>query len=83
MLGTDAGDTCVILVRSLLMEVEVRTSVKILNDSSSVKSTTARRGPGRVKHIQLRMLTVQKLGTTAVSDGGQSFEKRHLDEVDA
>ena len=65
------------------MEVEVRTSVKILTDSSSVKSTTARRGPERVKHVLLRMLTVQKMGTTTVSDGGQSLEKRHLDEVDA
>ena len=39
--------------------MEVRTSVKLLTDSSSAKSTTAQRGPGSMKHIQLRMLAVQ------------------------
>ena len=43
----------------LLMEMGVRTSVKILTDPSSAKSTTARRGLGRTKHIQLCMLAVQ------------------------
>ena len=33
--------------------------MKILTDSSSAKSNTTRRGPGRRKHIQLRMLAVQ------------------------
>ena len=46
-------------LRSLLTEMGVRRSVKILTDSSSAKSTTERRGPGRVKHIQLRLSAVQ------------------------
>ena len=34
-------------------------SVKVLADSSSSKSTTARRGPGRMRRRQLRVLAVQ------------------------
>ena len=55
------GSGCVesLGLRSLLLEVGVRTAVVIKTDSSSAKAVANRRGPGRMKHIQLRMLAVQ------------------------
>ena len=46
-------------LKSLLDELGFNLPVKLFTDSSSAKAVAARRGPGKMKHIELRMLALQ------------------------
>ena len=46
-------------MRSLMEDLGVQVEVQVDTDSSAAKSMTARRGAGRVRHIEVRELWVQ------------------------
>ena len=56
------GSGCVesLGVRSLLLEMGLPAVVQVRTDSSSAKAVANRRGLGKMKHIQLRLLAVQQ-----------------------
>ncbi len=63
-------------LRSLLLELGLPAVVVVKTDSSSAKAISQRRGPGKMKHIQLRLLAMQQW----VSDRLLSVNKVSTDE---
>ena len=48
------------LVQSIMMELDMPVQLGLLTDSSSAKAVTLRRGPGRMRHIEIRQLWLQE-----------------------
>ena len=48
------------LVHSIMMELEMPVQLRLLTDSASAKAVTLRRGPGRMRHIEIRQLWLQE-----------------------
>jgi hypothetical protein len=49
-----------IYITHLLSEINVEVTLKVRSDSSAARMVVARRGPGRMKHIQIRHLWLQE-----------------------
>jgi len=47
-------------VQSIMMELDMPVQLELLMDSSSAKAVTLRRGPGRMRHIEIRQLWLQE-----------------------
>ena len=48
------------LVQSIMMELGMPVQLELLTDSSSAQAVTLRRGPGRMRHIEIRQLWLQE-----------------------
>lgn len=77
-LGTGAVES--LGITQLLREWDIIVVPLLMTDSSSAKAVCSRRGPGRMKHIELRMLVIQQW----LAEGRLRINKvsTHLNEAD-
>jgi hypothetical protein len=61
LIGMSSCSQEMLLARDILRELRVDPTLALHTDSSSAEAITRRRGPGRIKHVETRVLKLQDL----------------------